>query len=416
MELFVSLLGLFMDACCCAIFLRKFEKQLSGYIYLFVIAFVLYAVYRLHFGYSFSIFVGKDILVILMEILLVFLACRAFFSMKWKSALVAALIFAISIQVGRKLYFHVAEPLILNHFTLHSLQKQLINTALKMLCILPVLPEPKELREENIHSLELFLLLFALFNCFSIAAINVQTNGQINLVDINFICYISAFICAYIVKHSLAGNYRMLEMERIREDMRVQYEIWNQKKENDEAIKRMYHDLKHQIQALEMKGNTEELADALKSRLEERRLRIYTENPVLNVIFNEKEKTAEKDEIRFEMESSFGDFTFIEDLDLCSIFSNALDNALEAAKQCQKGERWIKLRYNEKEAFIAFSIQNSYMDIIMKDGKPITNKADSGYHGIGLKSIEVALRKYNGNCRIDAQDHIFTLSAWIPKP
>lgn len=404
--------GLLIDIFCYLLFMRRFtlQPQRKG---LFMLVFLGYLIYRLNYGYNASVFLGKDIVVIIMESLLVFLANRSLYSIGPKGALTESLIFVIAIQVGRKLFYHVAEPALLLSFVPSALIQVVLVAGLKIIVILPVMPQSGQLSEPAVKGLELFLLLFALYNCFSLAILNIQSSNAYGMIYANFICYLSAFLCAYLVKRTIAYNQRIAEMEKIRSAMQLQYEIWNHKKDSDDAIRIMVHDLKNQLQALK---NQPAAYQALNQRLEEYRIAAYTSNSVLNAIFNEKERLAKEKGIQFTIESAFGSFDFMDDLDLCSIFANALDNAIEAAEKCDEGNRWIKLRYQEKAAALFVRIENSCAVIPqIQNGELKTTKSDPLYHGLGIKSMKLALSKYSGTLSIDTTDH-FSLSILIPLP
>jgi len=58
----------------------------------------------------------------------------------------------------------------------------------------------------------------------------------------------------------------------------------------------------------------------------------------------------------------------------------------------------------------------TYFDdnIDFEDGLPTTTKADSDYHGYGIKSIISTVKKYGGNVTINTSDNWFILRMLIP--
>ncbi|MGN1405240.1 MAG: ATP-binding protein [Erysipelotrichaceae bacterium] len=405
----MGFINLAVDIILFFIFMKSFSLKYRKD-YLLIIIFTLYCLYRLIYGYNGASFALKDIFIICLETLLFYKACRSFYSLGKNTSITESLIFVISLQIGRKLFFNVAEPLIINTVFHHQLLCQFSIIVLKVLSIIPVMPDCAKTSESSIQHSEILLLLFALFNCFVLGVLNL--NNSNTLIYANLICYLSAYICAYIVKISIEKNYSMQEMEKIQNSMRLQYEIINQKKENDYRIKIMVHDLRKQIAALK----DEKAYEVLNERLKEYQTNIYSDNSVLNAILSEKERMAKDENIEFTVESYFGDFGFIDDLDLCSIFANALDNAIEACEKCEDNSRFITLRYNESEAFILVSIINSLPEAVtIVDNGIKTSKNDKENHGLGLKSMKMALDKYNGTLSINAES-VFTLQFFIPKP
>ena len=96
-----------------------------------------------------------------------------------------------------------------------------------------------------------------------------------------------------------------------------------------------------------------------------------------------------------------------DELNLCVILANGLENAIHACRELPDGERWIRLAVALTEnRRLTISIDNPCASQVHFDaeGFPIsTRKGDS--HGIGLRSIEAATKKYNGlfQCRCKAE-------------
>ena len=80
-------------------------------------------------------------------------------------------------------------------------------------------------------------------------------------------------------------------------------------------------------------------------------------------------------------------------MDLCTIFGNALDNAIEYEVQIQDPEmKMIHVSISEKQSFVCVLVENYYEGEHLKIGElPSTTKADKQYHGYGLKSIRLIL-------------------------
>lgn len=96
----------------------------------------------------------------------------------------------------------------------------------------------------------------------------------------------------------------------------------------------------------------------------------------------------------------------VNDFDLCVIFGNLLDNALEA---CQKlpadSDRFIKVYAHMVKNCLLIEVANS----MAQSGKQ--------KDGIGLRNVRAAAEKYNGTVQITAQDHIFRVSVLLaPAP
>src|SRR5699024_3367711 len=93
----------------------------------------------------------------------------------------------------------------------------------------------------------------------------------------------------------------------------------------------------------------------------------------------------------------------IDDISLCTIFANTLDNAIEACvKVAEPSARKIsvKARYTEN-GYFSYEIVNSKANPIRKKkGVLLTDKEDSRSHGLGLSSVRAAVEKYHGTLDI----------------
>ena len=103
-------------------------------------------------------------------------------------------------------------------------------------------------------------------------------------------------------------------------------------------------------------------------------------------------------------------------MDLCTIFGNALDNAMEHVIQIEDIEkRLIHVSVSKMAEFVLIRIENYLQDEIKFDGElPRTTKGDKAYHGFGLKSIKYSVEKYHGTMEVKTENHWFTINILIP--
>ena len=106
----------------------------------------------------------------------------------------------------------------------------------------------------------------------------------------------------------------------------------------------------------------------------------------------------------------------METMDICSIFGNALDNAIESVlKIDDKEKRLIHVTVSKQKAFLMICIENYFEDKLkFSNGQLETTKKDSNFHGYGIKSIRYTVNKYDGAVDIDSKDNWFNLRILIP--
>ncbi len=95
------------------------------------------------------------------------------------------------------------------------------------------------------------------------------------------------------------------------------------------------------------------------------------------------------------------------EVDMNIILGNLLDNAAEAMEKAE--EKYLNLQMTYFKNIMYISPYNSYDGKLEfgKDGKIRTRKADGNEHGIGLRSIELVVKKYDGAIKISHENCIF---------
>src|SRR5699024_10796677 len=103
-------------------------------------------------------------------------------------------------------------------------------------------------------------------------------------------------------------------------------------------------------------------------------------------------------------------------MDICSLFGNAIDNAIEhVIKIPDIDKRIVNLRVVNKGSIILVRVENYIIDELdLTNGLPHTSKENTDSHGYGLKSIRYIANKYDGSMSITSEDNWFVLKILIP--
>ena len=96
-------------------------------------------------------------------------------------------------------------------------------------------------------------------------------------------------------------------------------------------------------------------------------------------------------------------------MDICTVFANLLDNAIEANEKVDPDKRFVSLTITQQEMWLSITITNAAVETVKLDGKTIhTTKEQKELHGFGLSSVNEIAAKYQGNCTFRSTDHDFT--------
>jgi len=176
-----------------------------------------------------------------------------------------------------------------------------------------------------------------------------------------------------------------------------------------EKINMLLHDFNKYcsvIESLLLEEQKEALSiiQTLKTRLTETFIGCYTENKVLNAILSEKLKVCNENSISFKCYFENTNFDFINELDLVSIFSNLIDNAIEGCFVSEEKNIYLS-SYVLNDTYVVIKIENSAdLKPEIYGGSLATLKSDKANHGFGIKSILKAVKLYDGNMQWEYDD------------
>jgi sensor histidine kinase YesM len=189
---------------------------------------------------------------------------------------------------------------------------------------------------------------------------------------------------------------------------------------NQEKVKQLYHDMKNHMICISNLNNPKELEKYIKNiNIELRGMdnSFNTGNRIIDIIMSEKKAICIEKDIKFESFLDFSKLDFIDMTDMCIIFSNALDNAIQACDRISDLSilKYISIKVTYVNSFCIINIENSKVnDIVKKNTAIITDKKDKFMHGIGIKNIKNTVKKYDGEVSINFIDNKFTLTMMIP--
>lgn len=205
--------------------------------------------------------------------------------------------------------------------------------------------------------------------------------------------------------------------------MEHQYEQYQLSKGNIEILNCKYHDLKHQIAAIRAESDAGKREGYLKEM--ETGLGLYeaqnrTGNSVLDTILTGKSMYCVQHNINFTCVADGSLLNFMNVMDICAVFGNALDNAIESAEKVEDiAKRIIRAAVYQENQFVIIRFENYYESEFCTEKMggikiPQTTKKEKEYHGFGIKSIRSSAEKYGGTMTILTEDHWFYLRLLIP--
>lgn len=228
-----------------------------------------------------------------------------------------------------------------------------------------------------------------------------------------------AILYAYHIQRSEVQTRK--ELDAIQTILENQYTQYRLSRDTIDLINRKYHDLKHQISALRSESDPaarNQWLDEMEEDIRAYEAQNKTGNSVLDTLLTSKSLYCQKHSINLTVVADGKHLGFMDVMDICTVFGNALDNAIEyELKLPDKTRRMIHVTLTSQKKFLLLQVENYCPEPPLIRGElPVTTKADSRNHGFGLKSIRYTAQKYGGTSSVSVDNDRFILKVLLPIP
>lgn len=220
------------------------------------------------------------------------------------------------------------------------------------------------------------------------------------------------YLCTYMAK--------TVRSDMALETFRYQQSYYQELEQNQQTVRRLRHDMKNHLNIIGtfLRDNELEQAKEYFQALNQEfasNLKVYCPNKIVNAVLNKKEQLALDSNIQCDFQIDLEMSPKIDDIDLCSILGNTIDNAIEALRKVPElSNRTLSLKARYANSFFGYEIRNTKINKIQeKGGRFLTDKAEKEAHGIGLRSVQTIVEKYNGDMDISYTDDTFTVTIMI---
>lgn len=184
--------------------------------------------------------------------------------------------------------------------------------------------------------------------------------------------------------------------------------------QREKDTKKFRHDIKSHMQVLSvmtkngMYSNFDSYMEEINMQIDRLGNVITVNNGIVDAIINKYYSEALQKGIDINIKGMLSNECSITPYDLCTIFSNLLSNAVEAAEKAVEKRISMECRYTDDSIIII--TKNTFKDEgQFRHSKIITTKNDIEYHGFGIDNIKDAVERNNGMLDIDIKDSIFTI-------
>ena len=253
-----------------------------------------------------------------------------------------------------------------------------------------------------------------------ILGLTVQMSRYETLISIGAsisgIAFILICVGLVIMKDSKMHYQNLSNMnEKLVNQQKIYYQTLIEK---EEYTKRFRHDINNHIYCMQHlceQKDYKELESYLidmRAHVEKLHVEIETGNEIVNIIVNDIYAKSRNDNIIFKWSGILPNALKISLMDICTIFSNLMNNAVEAVRKIDnEGLRIIDANIKNINNSIVIEINNTIAEKVnIENQHLVTTKENKDKHGLGTMNVRECVKKYNGNLQYYCTDDKFTVS------
>ncbi len=237
----------------------------------------------------------------------------------------------------------------------------------------------------------------------------------VGVCGVSYISICLLGVCAIYLKRTNEKIEQMIQNEALLNDMQKRY--YGALLEREEDTRKYRHDMVNHLMFLKHLADDKEWSELkrylckLQGEMDCISKKCYaTGNKVLDVMTNYYTSllpTAVAVNVSGKVEIS------VDEMKLCTIYANLLQNAVEELLRIQEGKSaFLEISFKRGKKFSQITIRNSVVEgqvVTNRDKTAIfeTKKNDKRNHGIGLQNVKKAVEDIGGNLEIKTEQEYF---------
>ncbi|MEG0034960.1 MAG: GHKL domain-containing protein [Bacilli bacterium] len=220
------------------------------------------------------------------------------------------------------------------------------------------------------------------------------------------LCFSSYFSLYHIYKQislhaKLEAEADIIEKQKKLQEEHLKVTIENQlniQTMRDQIIKKMElnHDTKQEDDRVLINEIMEEYASLYNID--------YCKNKIVDAILYNKMLLAKRNKIQTRVQVIIPEVLKIKDTDVMSVFTNLIDNAIEASMKLDESLRLIDIEAMVKSNYLIIRVSNHKLSTKIDPDFSVTTKMDQANHGLGLNIIKRTCIENNGVFEIEDHD------------
>lgn len=186
----------------------------------------------------------------------------------------------------------------------------------------------------------------------------------------------------------------------------------------DTELRKFRHDIKNHFICMEWlfnNGKTDELQKYFRDLEQSFSFGQHISmsgNDIVDAILHHDLPHYCNDKIKVTTHGSLPPLHTVSAMDLCTLFSNMLSNAIASAGQCEPktGTPEISIRFSGGKNYFSIEMSNS----IPRQKLPVKRRVKDRNHGHGIHKMKEILEKYNGRHELKLEENVITILIYLP--
>ena len=246
-------------------------------------------------------------------------------------------------------------------------------------------------------------------------------NGDVTLIIVVFagILMIANLAMIYVINNIEKATEQEQDLRLLRQQISIQTENYGTLKRNYSVQRKSTHEFERHIQVLRDlldRKEYETAQDYVRQLQADRTLKVFSitsNNPVIDVVLNQKHQVAQENRIRMRVKVNDLSSVSIRTNELVVLLSNLLDNAIEACLKLERDREIVCSILKEDSTYI--SIRNTSDPVMIIHGEIPTTKQDATEHGYGLQAVKYILNQLDAEYTFAYHNGWFQFVAEIPE-
>ncbi len=228
-----------------------------------------------------------------------------------------------------------------------------------------------------------------------------------------FFCIVGIQFVSYQREKQLEYEYISMHYEQVQT-------FYNMSAEMQEENKKFRHDVKNQILCLHElisinPDDAKKMLVELNQSIESKGVLFNTGNSTLDVVLSLKYMQAKNSKISMDISVNSSSEIPLSDADCCNLFSNILDNALEATEKMPTSRQEIQLKLAKNEHYFVIRCENPFEgEITPSDGGFLSKKRKFKSTGYGLQIVNDIVKRNRGEINISTENQTFVMTILLP--